>query len=207
MTRKSQAFCIHCGTAFLDNYKGLGLLIQGDKAQCNTCGKSSNIEQTLIKPLSNHGYLMNNPDAVRNTYWLHIDTKAPDEVIFHNANPTVQQLQWRAESKKTVTHAGQLKTVKDYNEWEYCTNNREFWCYKLTIIPEARICPETVNDMNDWDDIQNSIYNGTSQYDIYPYLNRWEGCGSVSLIGNPMFFDVVKTRHRQFINSGMDKKM
>ena len=71
------------------------------------------------------------------------------------------------------------------------------WLYEIRIKDEAVLAEEVYEDSNDWEKwVRTGFFEGVledrKQCDAIRYVNRWESVGSISLIMDPRFIEVVK---------------
>jgi hypothetical protein len=73
------------------------------------------------------------------------------------------------------------------------TGNGEYYLYKVTINPFARIAKNICPDLNNhWSATMDEFKKNTRGRDFVRYVNSYEDGGSVSLYGNPQMFNVVE---------------
>lgn len=77
------------------------------------------------------------------------------------------------------------------------TNSESGWLYEIRIKDEAVLAGEVYEDRNDWEQwVRTGFFEGVledkKQCDVLRYVNRWESVGSISLIMDPRFMEVVK---------------
>lgn len=66
--------------------------------------------------------------------------------------------------------------------------------YQIKLTPEAKIAPRVVDDFNgDAPETVNQALRSASfeSHGVTRYLNRYETVGSISLLANPLFFDIL----------------
>lgn len=67
------------------------------------------------------------------------------------------------------------------------------WLYRIRIKEEAVLAGEVYEDQNDWEQwVRTGFFEERKQCDVIRYVNRWESVGSISLIMDPRFLEVVK---------------
>lgn len=82
------------------------------------------------------------------------------------------------------------------------TKGESGWLYEIRIKDEAVLAGEVYEDRNDWEQFvrtgfYESVLGDKKKCDVLRYVNRWESVGSISLIMDPRFMEVVKVTSLQ----------
>lgn len=140
------------------------------------------------KPNDINGYRVTEKDreliesrlAVKTRHWYHSTTHANWEDVVKDSDVPVHLGNEQAAFERASDHIGQ-------------TGNRDYFVYKVTINPFARIAKNICPDLNNsWSSTMEEFNGNTRGRDFVRYVNSYEDAGSVSLYGNPQMFTVVE---------------
>lgn len=153
--------------------------------QCKNCGEFD-IHDTIILPQRSMEHLLSDPHKA---LWWHATTEP----------------NWlkRTQEAEIWVHVGAWRAAKMIMRQR---NQPEYDLYKLRL--KKAIVGPVVNDSNDfpylidngdtgqqWHGLQWHSQNLTTAADtVYPYINRYESPGSVSLLINPNYLEIIEKR-------------
>jgi hypothetical protein len=186
---KSAFVCLGCDESLSRTWERI--LTKGFDTYDCLCGEESMVDELDVHIIpSSVGFL--NADVTRNTSWFH-STKVEnwDEEV-SKLRPTFVCGSNEMLSVPYV-HLGTLDAAMTRFE---DTKAETGWLYEIRIRDEAVIADEVYEDRNDWEQyVRTGFFEGVledkKKCDAIRYINRWESVGSISLIMDPRFIEVV----------------
>jgi hypothetical protein len=187
---QSAFVCLGCDAPLSKSWERM--LTKGfDSYQC-VCGEESMVDELDVHILSSSVRFL---DAVttRETVWYH-------STSVQNWNEEVSKLRptfvcgSNELSSVPYIHVGTLDSAMERFKDKKSTSG---WLYEVRIKDEAVLAEEVYEDRNDWEAwVRTGFFEGVledkKQCDVIRYVNRWESVGSISLIMDPRFIEVVK---------------
>lgn len=167
--------------------------------QCGKCGQTLTLEQEsfmrkeIIGQFCNNGcflkvedlqvilhpkyyHIVNNLDTIRDYSWWHASYNNPENIEFSTAKDM---------------HVGQYNAVHQIIEDKLPWFQSDYYLYKLHITNSAKIFPYIIPDYGvEWEIIEKELLQ--SHYNIFVYLNAWEGVGELSLITKRNALEMVQ---------------
>lgn len=138
---------------------------------CISCKMEHDLHDTVIKPQKSMAHLLNDP---RQALWWHATTQPNWLREVKDAGVWVHVGAWRA-SKMIMRQRRQ----------------GAYDLYKLRIV--GGTVGDVVNDNNNFPYMLHDDLTMTSDT-LYPYINRYESPGSVSLLINPEHLEIIEKR-------------
>lgn len=154
-----------------------GKVRYGSDYECRCGAKSDDIRGYRVTEKDRE--LIESRIAVKTRYWYHSTTHANWEDLVKNSDVPVHLGNEEAAFERAIEHVGK-------------TGNQDYYLYKVTLNPFARIAKNICPDLNDtWSNTMEKFKGSTKGRDFVRYVNSYEDGGSVSLYGNPNMFTVV----------------
>lgn len=144
---------------------------------CDTCDTTftpTMEDDILLKP--NQQDLLTNPQTATSKAWYHTTVHKGWEDKYHSFTDGV--------------HMGTLEASVDraiaLNN-DFTRQVTHVYVHKISLSTAATVNPQVITD----EDLHTS--EASTEADVTPYINAWEGAGSISLVCKPSSFTVEKT--------------
>lgn len=187
---KSAFVCLGCDEPLSKTWEKM--LTKGfDSYQC-ICGDESMVDELDVHILPTSVQFLDNK-TTRETVWYHSTKVANWAEEVSQLRPTFVCGSNEMLSVPYV-HVGTLDAAMARFE---DTAAEAGWLYEIRIKDEAFLAGEVYEDRNDWEQYVRTgffegIFEDKHRCDVLRYVNRWESVGSISLIMDPRFMEIVK---------------
>lgn len=187
---QSAFVCLGCDEPLSKTWEKM--LTKGfDSYQC-VCEEESMVDELDVRILPSSVQFLD-VGTTRETVWFHstkvenwseeVSKLRPTFVCGSNEMPSVPYV-----------HVGTFDAAMTRFE---DTKGESGWLYEIRIKDDAFIAEEVYEDRNDWEQfVRAGFFEGflgdKKKCDVLRYVNRWESVGSISLIMDPRFMEVVK---------------
>lgn len=165
--------CSKCGeTLTLDQEEVMRKDIIGRFCN-NSC--YTKVEDYQIILDKNYYHIVNDIEKIKDYHWWHASYNSPSNIEFLTNNDM---------------HVGQYDAISqiidDKMEWF----NTSFYLYELELKNNVKVFPYIIPDHGvEWGKIEKELKN--INYDVFVYINSWEGVGQLSLIAKRNSFLLI----------------
>ena len=165
--------CSKCGEVLtLDQEKVMRKDILGRFCN-NSC--YAKVEDYQIILNKNYYHIVDNIEKIKDYHWWHASYDNPSNIEFITSKDT---------------HVGQYdaisQIISDKREWF----NTSFYLYELELKHDSKVFPYIIPDYGvEWEKIEKELKN--IDYDVFVYINSWEGVGQLSLIAKRSSFLLI----------------
>lgn len=168
------------------------MLLSGFSTYFCECEEESEVNELDVHVIPSSVQFLDS-DVTRETVWFHSTAVENWDVEVSTVRPTFVCGSNEMLSVPYV-HVGTLDAAMErFND----STNGSGWLYEIRIKDEAVLAGEVYEDQNDWEAwVRTGFFEGVledkKRCDVIRYVNRWESVGSISLITDPRFIEVVK---------------
>lgn len=168
------------------------MLLRGFHTHICECEEESQVSELEVHVISSSVPFLD-ADVTRETVWYH---STGVENWFEKVSTVRPTFVYGSNEMQSVpyVHAGTLDAAMERFEGGSHVSG---WLYEIRVKDEAVLAEEVYEDCNDWEKwVRTGFFEGVledkKQCDAIRYVNRWESVGSISLIMDPRFIEVVK---------------
>lgn len=133
------------------------------------------VEDLRIILHEDYYHIVNQLEKIKDYHWWHASYNDPSNIEF--------------ETNRDM-HVGQYNAIYQIIDDKLPWFNTDYHVYDLIVKEHARIFPHVIPDYGvDWNQVEKELLK--TEYDIFVYLNAWEGVGELSLIGKRNAFSMI----------------
>ena len=133
------------------------------------------VEDYQVVLHKNYYHIVENLEKIKDYRWWHATYDNPKNIEFV--------------TNKDM-HVGQHNAIQQIVDDKLPWFNNDFYLYELQLKKDVKIFPYIIPDYGvDWKDIEQNLEN--TRYDVFVYVNAWEGVGELSLIAKRNSFTMT----------------